>query len=217
MVLCFTFWCAKRCVLGAIWLFWKSEEGLKKHTRALQVSPCSSTCWSCIVLLRWWGNSFWSQLNLFSLPFFSLKPWTTDGSALGVPGAAFPHLLKHSFALGLHVVVRWKIRRRHQVCREEQALFPERTHLPQLFSCLQAFPHFLCSQKSLFSSEQRLLERSPAGRDWVWFELRTTCLSAQKQRACRATCSALDELCNHYTAALTPAPTFKRLKEATAA
>lgn len=105
LVLCNAFWCTERCVPGAIWLFWKSKEGLKKHTRALQVSPCSSICWSCIVLLRWWGNSFCSQLNFFSLPFFSLKPWTTDGSALGVPSAAFPHLLKHSFTLGLQVVV----------------------------------------------------------------------------------------------------------------
>lgn len=144
LVLCNAFWCVERCVPGAVWLFWKSKEGLKKHTRALQVSPCSSTCWSCIVLLRWWwGNSFCSQLNLFSLPFFSLKPWTTDGSALGVPSAAFPHLLKHSFTLVLQVVVLWKIRRRHQGCREEQALFPEGAHLAQLCSCLQAFHHFL--------------------------------------------------------------------------
>lgn len=149
LVLCNAFWCAERCVPGAIWLFWKSKEGLKKHTRALQVSPCSSTCWSCIVLLRWWGNSFWSQLSLFSLPFFSLKPWTTDRSALGVPSAAFPHLLKRSFTLGLQVVVRWKTRRRHQVCREEQALFPEGAHLAQLFSCLQASIIFLLTKTSL--------------------------------------------------------------------
>lgn len=147
LVLCNAFWCAERCVPGAIWLFWKSKEGLKKHTRALQVSPCSSTCWSCIVLLRWWGNSFWSQLNLFSLPFFSLKPWTTDGSAL-VPSAAFPHLLKHSFTLGLQVVVSWKIRR-HQVCREEQALFPEGPHLAQLFSLLMHSIIFLLTKTSL--------------------------------------------------------------------
>lgn len=134
LVLCNAFWCAERCVPGAIWLFWKSKECLKKHTRALQVSPC-------FVLLRWWGNSFWSQLSLFSLHFFSLKPWTTDGPALGVPSAAFPHLLERSFTLGLHVVVRWK--RRHQVCREEQALFPEGAHPAQLFSCLQPFHRFL--------------------------------------------------------------------------
>lgn len=99
---------------------WSSfHSSLNKHHLAWKVylylspaGPRTITCqrWSCSFSLLCCVNFIWSHFQFLPLCFLFLKPWTADGSAFGVPGAAPSHLVEHSLAFRRHIVVGWKIR-----------------------------------------------------------------------------------------------------------